>query len=72
MGAPVVLGVVVGTVVTLIADRAWSSELLSRCLTFSIGYLLIGPVVALSRRYAERRDRQHRRDVEEARSERRE
>ncbi|QKW25804.1 hypothetical protein HUT11_06495 [Streptomyces seoulensis] len=71
-GAPVLLGVAAGTTVTLIADRAWGSELVSRCLTFSIGYLLIGPVVTLSRRSAERRDRQHMRDAEEGRSEHRE
>lgn len=65
--ACVVLGIAAGAVTTLITDRSWSSELVPRCLMFSITYMATGPVVTLSRRRAEQRDQQHMRDIEKVR-----
>ncbi|MFF4490690.1 hypothetical protein ACFY0F_30175 [Streptomyces sp. NPDC001544] len=71
VGAPVVLGIAAGVVMTLIIDRSWSSELGPRCLMMSVLYMAIAPVVTLSRRRAEQRDQQHFRDIEKARRGRR-
>jgi len=71
VGAPVLLGIAAGVIVTLITDRAWNSELVPRCVIFSILYMAIGPTVALSRRRTEQRDQQHMRDIEKARRDQR-
>ncbi|MFG2723044.1 hypothetical protein ACGFW5_32790 [Streptomyces sp. NPDC048416] len=47
------------------------SALVTRCLMFAIGYLAIMPVLAWMRRHADHRDRQHMRDIEEARRDQR-
>ncbi|MDT0489531.1 hypothetical protein ACPEIF_08705 [Streptomyces sp. NPDC012600] len=71
MGVPVVLGIAAGAATTLVTDRSWSSELLPRCLMFSITYMAIQPVMVRVRRRAERQERQHLRDIEQARRDRR-
>ncbi|MFK0173567.1 hypothetical protein ACIQU5_32770 [Streptomyces sp. NPDC090306] len=67
MGASVVLGIVAGSVLTLLRDRSWGSELLYRCLCFSLSFLVVRPVTQFARRRAEQRDAQHMRDIERAR-----
>lgn len=71
VGRAILAGVLAGAATTLVTDRSWSSELLPRCVTFSMVYLLLGPVVRFSRRRAERRDQQHMGEIEKARCDRR-
>ncbi|MFE7457670.1 hypothetical protein [Streptomyces sp. NPDC057554] len=71
MGVPVVLGIAAGAATTLVSDRSWSSELLPRCLMFSVTYMAIQRVMVRVRRRAERQERQHLRDIEQARRDRR-
>ncbi len=59
----IVLGIAAGALTTLITDRAWSSELVPRCVMFSVLYGLMGPGVAAVRRRVEREYQQHVREA---------
>ncbi|MFI5801495.1 hypothetical protein [Streptomyces sp. NPDC051561] len=52
---------------TLLTDREWGWGFVIRCIGLAVTYLLLGVVMARSRRRAEARDAQHMREIREAR-----
>jgi hypothetical protein len=71
IGAATALAVVVSVVTTLVSKRSWGWDFALQCVLYTVLYAFLISVVARSRRRAEERDAQHRREVREMRRGRR-